>query len=490
MHTKHLHLLLLPILFFFWLSGTVYAQNPDDESLPVIHWQDLKTENFIIVYAESIEGVDNSECACGIEKAQFYAGFIDGVYLDLAAVFETELETPINLRLFPTEQSYYEVNPVAEQIPGVIAHALNNKKEIAVALPRTTSLTEEELINNMRHEMTHLFASLLSDGNLNTGFQEGVAQYLEKPIEQSSYDPALLQKAFEQQRLLTWADMDKAEQIFRDPQVAYPQALSMASFFVDRYGFPNFVEFIKANAAEPGYRSALEAAYGKPADELEKEWLDYLPEYFAGRWKINSIYAYDLSRAKQLVEGGAYTAAETELVEVIELLETTDQQDVLAEAEFLLSRVHQGQAANALADETRASFESDDYPLTITKGNAAIAAYEELGYRDRISEIQTYIHRAELGQNAIVQLDQGQTLLESFRFFEAEQQIHDATALLQSLGNEVEAQRGKDLLSQSTKRQQLFAYAILAVGAALLFINGLRRLLYRFSANPLEVEYT
>jgi len=486
---KLLLLLLVPLLWLMWLPGVAQAQRPDDTP-PVIDWQELETENFIIVYAEDVEGLAGIGCACGIEEAEFYAGFIDEIYRDLVAVFNVEIETPINLRLFPTEESYYEVNPLAEQITGVIAHALNNREEIAIALPRTRPLPKEEIVNNLRHELTHFFASYLSDGKLTTGFQEGIAQYLEKPTERAGFNPAVLEAAFNSGRLLSWADLDKAERVFSDPQVAYPQALSIASFLIDRYGFPAFIKFIETTATEPGYRSALEATYGRSADELEAEWLAYLPQYFDERWKINTIYAYDLSRVTRLVEAGAYGGAQKELVEVIDLLETTDQLDTLAQAETLLARAHQGQAAGTLADEARQALEQNDYRLAVSKGNEAIAAYEALGYRERISEIQIYIQRAELGQEAIIQLEQGQRLLETFRFIEAEQQIEQATVLLQSLGNQTAAERGVDLLAESTRRQGLIAYAMLGVGALLLLFNGLRRLVYRFSASPLEVEFT
>ena len=487
---KKLLPLVLPILLLLWFSVPVYAQDPDSEELlPVIDWQESKTENFIIVYAQSIDGGATSCPFCGIENAQFYAGFIDDIYSDLVAVFGVPLETPINLRLFPTEESYYEINPLAEQIPGVVAHALNNREEIAIALPRTEQLPEEEIKNNLRHELTHFFASLLSDGKLNTGFQEGIAQYLEKPTEATQYSPALLELANTEGRLLTWAELDESVEVFSDSNASYPQTLSMVAFLVDRYGFSNFVEFIKANAAAPGYRSALEAAYGVPADILEAEWLQYLPEYIAGRWQVNSIYAYDLSRVTQLVESGAYTDAEIELVEIIALLESTKQLDTLNRAQFLLERTRQGQAANTLADEARDALMAGDYPLTITKANNVIAAYEQLGYLERVPELQVYIQRAELGQNAHNQLDYGEQLLQSMRFFEAERQIYEATALLQSLDNQAGAQRGEELLAESTFRQSLLAYAMLIVGIILLLFNGLRRLVRQMSPHPLEVEY-
>lgn len=486
---KKLLLWLLPLLFLAWLPAPTYAQGPPENEAASIDWRELKTENFIIVYAESVSGLADARCACGVDEAEKYTGFIEDIYHDLTTVFGVELETPINLRLFPTEESYYEVNPLAEQLTGVIAHALNSRGEIAIAVPRTRGLAEAELINNIRHELAHFFASFLSDGKLKAGFQEGIAQYLEKPTDHTNYDPAILKQAFEEDRVLTWAELNQAEAVYSDPQVAYPQALSIVSFLVDRYGLSTLLEFLKVTATEPGYRSALAAAYGKSADDLEAEWLAYLPEYLDGRWKINAIYTYDLSRVRELVNKAAYTDAEAELAQIVGLLETTNQRETLAEAEALLARAHQGQAAAALADETRQALITGNYTLAREKGRQAVAAYEALGYRERLPEIQVYLHRAELGQGALDQLSQGEQLLTLLRFLEAEQKIREATILLQSLDNPTASARGAALLLQSAGQQSLIAYTLLAVGLALLIANGVRRLFNQFSADPVEVEF-
>lgn len=488
MKTKQL--LFLPLLFLLWLSGVAYAQGPADQ-VNTIEWQELKTEKFTIVYAERVLVFNLPiECRCGIGEAEYYATFIDEIYDDLTIVFGVQLTTPINLRLFPTEESYYQVNPIAERLPGVIAHALNSRDEIAIALPRTVLLTEEELINNMRHEMTHLFASQLSDGNLTAGFQEGIAQYLEQPTAKANYEPTLLEQAVEQNRLLTWAELDQAEAVYSDPQVAYPQALSIVAFLIDRYGLAAFTEFLRVSAQEPGYRSALEVAYRKAADALEAEWLAYLPQYFAGRWQVNAIYTYDLSRVRQLVAKAAYTDAVTELSEIIALLESTDQFETLAEVESLLARAHQGQTAGALATEARTALQRGDYQATIAKGNEALIVYEALNYRERVPEIQNYIYRAELGQQALSQLAKGGQMLQSLRFLAAERELYEATALLQTLGNQTGAQQGETLLVESAWQQRLFIYVLIGVASLLLFFNTLRRIFNRFIAGPLEVEFT
>jgi hypothetical protein len=192
----------------------------------------------------------------------------------------------------------------------------------------------------------------------------------------------------------------------------------------------------------------------------------------------------------ELVNRGAYTDAELELQDIIALLETTNQVDTLDAAESLLARAHQGQTAGALADQARTGLQTGNYAAAIEKGNAAIAAYAVLGYRERIPEIQVYVHRAEVGREALNRLDLGEQLLDSLRFFEAETELFEATVLLQSLDNQAAAQRGIELLSQSAQRQRLLIYAMLAVGLSTLFFNGLRRFVDRFRANPLEMEFT
>jgi hypothetical protein len=77
----------------------------------------------------------------------------------------------------------------------------------------------------------------------------------------------------------------------------------------------------------------------------------------------------------------------------------------------------------------------------------------------------------------------------SFRFLQADDELYEATRVLQSLNNQAAAQQGLDLLAQSAHKQSLLAYALLAVGLAVIFFNILRRLVNRYSANPVEVDF-
>ena len=264
----------------------------------------------------------------------------------------------------------------------------------------------------------------------------------------------------------------------------------MVAFLIDRYGLPTYLNFIKISAQEPGYRSALEAAYGQSADALETEWRAYLPDYINQRWQVNAIYAYDLNHLEELVNRGAFSDAETELTATVALLQTTNQQDTLARAQTLLDHVHQGRVAGQLADDAYRALRQNNYPETIEKGSSAIALYQQIDYLDRIPEIQDHVHRANIGLKALQHLDEGEKNLNSLSFFQSESQIYEATVLLQSLGNQAAAERGIELLYRSTQRQRMLAYAIVGVGLIMLLFGLLRRLYNRFAADPMEVEFT
>ena len=193
---------------------------------------------------------------------------------------------------------------------------------------------------------------------------------------------------------------------------------------------------------------------------------------------------------EELVNQGAFSDAETELLATVALLQTTNQQEAQAQAQALLDRVQQGKLAGVLADDALRALRQNNYPATIEKGSQAIALYQQIGYPDRIPEIQDHVYRANVGQKALDRLDNGEEMLNSLSFFQAEREIYEATLLLQTLGNQSAAERGIQLLHRSTERQRWLAYAIVGVGLAIVLFGLLRRVYNRFAADPMEVEFT
>src|SRR5262249_4931080 len=332
--------------------------------------------------------------------AERYAGFVDAIYDEVAAIFGHRTATPVTLRLYPSVARYQEANPLARGLSGVVAHADFRRHELVVVLPQTQTQTPEEVKNNVRHELTHLVAAELSDDRLNVGFQEGLAQYVERPAPELEERVKLLQRVFDQDRLLPWSDLDNRDTVYQNAEVSYPESLSIVAFLVERYSFAKIREFLTITARSSGYRSALERTYAATPDDLEQRWRAWLPSYMAGGYKRNALTAYDLTGAEALLRQGRYAEAKTELQTAIEWLRTTEQSDVLQQAEELLVRGEAGLHAEALASDARAALEGGDYDRAAGLVLEAQRAYADLRDTRQDAVLAAYAQRIELGRQA------------------------------------------------------------------------------------------
>lgn len=437
--------------------STLHAQEPRGEDL---NWREQRTTKFAILYPAGEEA-----------EAERYARFVDQVYDEVTAIFDHQLQTPITLRLYPTLAAYEEINPLAAEIRGVIAHAQLSRREISVLVPRTVNLNDEEIINNIRHEFTHLVVADLSDNNLPVGFHEGIAQYVERPGRDQATKVELLRAARDANQLMSWSELNTGTTVYQRPEIGYAQSVAVVSYLIDEYGFDRFVEFIGAVATSPGYRSALRETYGIPPEQLERAWLEKLPAYLDGRWKINALWAYDLTPLRELVAEGAYAAAESQLEEAIRLLETSGQTDVLEEARSLLDRSQRGQAASAAVLAARESLVAGEYAVAAAQLRSARSLYDQIGDRrhDReLAEMQTW---ADDGLKALDRLSAAEEALRANRLNQARGLALEAGATLGALGHEEGAARSEAVLASVDRRQRGGALALLAAGGLVLLTN-------------------
>ena len=434
----------LILLLLLW-PGAALAQSSD--------WRERRTERFAILYADGDQ-----------TTADRYAGFVDTLYDEISAIFGHQTKTPVTLRLYPSLERYQAVNPLARSMSGIVAHADYQRHELVVILSQTERQTPEEIQNNVRHELTHLVAAELSEDRLNVGFQEGLAQYVERPAPELETRIKLLQRAFDQDRLLAWSDLDDRDVVYRNPEVGYPQSMSIVAFLVERFSFAKLREFLAISARSSGYRSALERAYGTTPDELERQWRDWLPSYLAGGYKRNALTAYDLSGAEMLLRQGRYSEAKNELETAIEWLRTTDQRDVLAQAEDLLDRSGAGLRAEDLAHQARAALEASDYDRAADLVAQAQQAYAAVEDQRQAGVLAAYAERAERGRRAAAMLDQAQALARSLRIPQARVTADQAAAEYLALGDRAHADQALALRAFLDQRQGLLGAALLLFG--------------------------
>lgn len=458
---RHLAALLLALLGALLLApGAASAQGGVD-------WRERPTASFTILHGAGGEAE---------AEAERYAGFVDTIYEELAAAFSFRTATPLTLRLYPTSEDYYLVNPAARNVPGVVAHADFRRRELVIIVERTRQQTEEEVRNNVRHELAHIVAADLSGNRLNTGFQEGVAQYMELPSGELERRVQSLRVARGQGALLPWSAFDDRGQVYSVPEVSYPQSLSVVAFLVDRDGFARLREFLAVTARSSGYRSALERVYGASPAELEAEWLDWLPGYLEGGYQRSALESYDLGYAQELVAGGNYAAAQEELTKAVEWLrkqEGTEAAGGLGEAEALLARSEDGLRGERMAEGARASLEQADYTKALEFIDAARTVYGRLGDTRQDAVLVVYEERALRGLQATERLAQADALARELRYPQARAVADVAASEFAALGDEIRRDNALSLRSTLDSRQRvvglgLVILGVLGVGASLL----------------------
>lgn len=431
-------------------------------------WREQRTERFAILYTDS-----------EARTVGQYAGFVDSIYDEVTAIFGHQTAVPVTLRLYPSDESYYQVNPAARGLPGVVAHADFRRHEVVVIVPQTLSQTPDEVQNNIRHELTHIIAAELSEDRLNVGFQEGIAQYVEHPSLELETKVHLLSAALQHDDLLSWSDLNDRDTVYKNPQISYPESLSMVAFLSERYSFAKLREFLTISARSSGYRSALERAYGQSPAALEQQWRAWLPSYLAGGYLHAMPNAYDLARAKDLLRLGRYDEAHDELETAIKWLSTTDQAAMLREAQDLLDRSVEGQRAVALANQARAALAANDYDRAADLAAQARRAYADLGNTQQDAVLANYAERAERGRRADAALNEAISLADAQRYPQARALLDQALAQLAALGDQPRVDRAIELRGILDRRQSLIGALLMLLGGGGLLASVARRLTVR-----------
>ncbi|NJN16068.1 MAG: hypothetical protein HC822_07175 [Oscillochloris sp.] len=452
---------LIALLLGLLVAPAAYAQGSVD-------WRERRTDQFTILYN-----------AGGEAEAERYAAFVDTVYEEIALAFAHRTATPLTLRLYPNSEEYYQINPAARNVPGVVAHADFRRRELVVIVERTLQQSEEEVRNNVRHELTHIVVSDLSAGRLNTGFHEGIAQYMERPAPELERKITILRSAVDQDRLLRWSDLDSRDTIYGDPALAYPQALSIVAFLVERYGFAEFQRFLEITARSSGYRSALERTYNDSPADLEAEWRNWLPSYLAGGYRSNVLERYDPRPAASLIGQGRYAEAQADLERGLAVAQQNPslyQSAELATIENLLQRAQDGLRAERLAEDARTALLGGDYERAAERIGQARMAFAALEDTRQSAVLAEYEDRVGRGLRAIAMLESAGDLAAGFRFPQARAAADSAMSEFTALNDQLRADNALALRNQLDFRQRLAGLALLAIGlggAALSLIGQL-----------------
>lgn len=457
----------------FWVLLLVVALSPHRALAQSTEWRERRTASFAILYPDGSEA-----------EAENYAQFVDGVYDEVSAVFNYRTPPPVILRIYPTMELYVQANPLAAQMPGVVAHANTGRREISIALPQTANQPPDQIINNVRHELTHVVAADLSDNKLTTAFQEGIAQYLEYPSAELDAKMQLMQQAISEGRVLAWSDLNQPGVAYADPRIGYPESYTIVAFLIQRNDVATFRTFIERMKTSSGYRSALEAAYGVGADQLEQEWRGQLEAFVRDGYRKRANNAFDLSQAEALIARGDYEQAIQQLDSGIATLREAGQDDLLRRAEQLRQQASNGQRATTLAAEARSALERSDYPAAKQAARDGREILEALSQAAQIKIMDEYVQLADAGLAAQQQLGKANADLRTLHIGTARTNLHSAYQTFTRLGDEDGAARAQSSLLQIQRTETIAAAGLVVLAALVLGWNIQRRANERDKALP------
>ncbi|MBA3470530.1 MAG: hypothetical protein H0T53_12905 [Herpetosiphonaceae bacterium] len=424
--------------------------HPATTAAQAIQWNEQQTTYIAVLYPAGSEA-----------EAKRYIGFADQIYTEISTALGYKPAPPLTLRIYPTMEIYRQVNPMAQSLEGIVAHAHTGRREISIAVPQTVGQTDEEIRNNVRHEITHVVAAELSDNQLSIMWQEGIAQYVEQPAPQLEIKVDLLRQAVDSNSLLSWSRLDAPGVMYSNPRLGYPQSWSMVSFLIQRAGMAQFVTFMQAMRSAGGYRSALQQVYGSSADTLEAEWRAQLAAWIDGGWRVQPSAAFDLGSIQAALDAGRYSDAETGAAQAL-----AGGDDPALQTLLDLARL--GVAADRAAAAARAALLQGDYPAATGEIERARPLYAQLNRSDVTPLLDEYAGRASDGTRAERLLAAARADIGSLRLSAARRNIEQAALIFAQLGDQQGRARAEELLASLNNRLR-----IAGVGLLILVVLGL-----------------
>jgi hypothetical protein len=470
------------ILCIFVLLVSVPAQPAFADSLSKswrqeTEWRELRTTNFAVIYPTEYEHLASMVIHVG--------NILDYEYERLAVLFETSLLTPITIRIYPDLNDYKKFNPLVRVTDENLMHSHIGVREIVLIAQNMTMTPiawQADGLNAVRYELGVLFTQHLTDNKAPEGLLNGVGAYAQDPdylfgrnfeLPTDLEDPPSMRFLLEEGKLVN------------SPQFIMGAA-SIVAFFVDVYGWPSFLEFLKQIATVESTRRAMTDVYKIDQIELQNQWKQYYSLYFESHGASHILYRYDLSPYLQLIESGAYTEAVSQLPDVIAFLEKIKSEESLKQALFLMDQARLGQEGNRLVYEARKSLQDQEYDLSLLYVDQANAIFAELSDQRHQNELE---HFRDLAQeildlhSVIDQIEVAVSLNSQPNEYAAD--LLRISHRASEIGDRQGLQRANDLLEtiEGRQNQQMMVQRAAGMGLAVLLV-GLRLWLLRRKPSP------
>lgn len=344
---------------------------------------------------------------------------------DFAAAYDTELATaleelllflnvdaalqPIQIEVFADAAAYEAAVADIDRIEldGYAAVADAPGARIVVPLDAFRSLTPLDAENQLRHAMAHIVAGWATDFRIPRGFDEGLAQYAERPnLPVQARWAALVQAADQAGTLVSWSNLNRSTPLEED-DTSRAQMYAVVAYLIKHRGLPELWRFFDELKAADNWRTAMNLAF-EPAtsDQIERRWREDIAAWAAGDWRWNLMTGFDLEPARVQLERGNFAGAAAALEISEQLLRDVNDPARTAEVASLKDLARIGALAETKMAEAQHALEQFLYDRAAAAVAQAEEQYAQLPPEVRPVElIETYKTMAARGMAATNQLE-------------------------------------------------------------------------------------
>jgi hypothetical protein len=287
-----------------------------------------------------------------------------------------------------------------------IAWVATDGTKVHIALDGFLQLTPVEAENQLRNALSRIWMHAASGGNLPTGYAEGIARYVERPVlARQARLGSLVQRAHQAGTLPELAALIGSNPADVDPETLGAARYAVIAFYVNRYGVGAMQDLVAGFETNADWTAVTTDVLGQSLDEIDVAWRDYLPVFFASGWRSNAVAAFDLAPAEALFDRGAYAAAADQAERSQRLFSELGDQTRLSRVEALLAQCAVGVQAEKIMVDAQTALEAHEYDRALTLIGQAEDLYAVLPETHQpVSTLTAWRQMATGGQDAIAQL--------------------------------------------------------------------------------------
>lgn len=316
---------------------------------------------------------------------------------------------PIELDVYSNVDAYQNMVLASGRIDlgGQIAIADAANAVIALPVDSFGSLTPLDAENQLRHALSHVVAGWASDFKIPRGFDEGLAQYAERPnLPVQARLAALVQSASQNGKLSSWSNLNRTTPL-DDDDIERAQSYAMVAYLIKHQGLPDLWAFLEQLKTAETWRDAMNTAFAPAAsDQIERQWKEDIPAWAAGDWRWNLMTGFDLDPARAQLIKGNFEGATSALEISEQLLRDVNDPARAAEVAKLKDQARIGDLAETKMAEAQQALEQFVYDRAAAAVAQAEAQYAQLPPEIRPDElIATYKALAAQGMAATNNLE-------------------------------------------------------------------------------------